>query len=112
MRKLLAFLCICVQIVPSWGQSVLRTPNGVRVETEKACIELECFSSSIIRVKKYPVGKTPDKQSLSVTMQPEKVKYKLQETKGEVVLTTSELVAIMDIAQKQVRFTDKEGKPC
>lgn len=34
----------------------------------------------------------------------------MQETKGEVVLTTSGLVAIMDIAQKQVRFTDKEGK--
>ena len=43
-------------------------------------------------------------------MQPEKVKYKLQETKGEVILATSELVAIMDIAQKQVRFTDKDGK--
>ena len=43
MRKLLAFLCICVQIVPSWGQSVLRTPNGVKVETETTCIELECF---------------------------------------------------------------------
>lgn len=43
-------------------------------------------------------------------MQPEKVKYKLQETKGEVILTTSELVVIMDIAQKQVRFTDKDGK--
>ena len=110
MRKLLAFLCICVQIVPSWGQSVLRTPNGVKVETGTTCMELECFSSSIIRVKKYPVGKTPDKQSLSVTMQPEKVKYKLQETKGEVILATSELVAIMDIAQKQVRFTDKDGK--
>lgn len=62
MRKLLAFLCICVQIVPSWGQSVLRTPNGVKVETGTTCMELECFSSSIIRVKKYPVGKTPDKQ--------------------------------------------------
>ena len=110
MRKLLAFLCICVQIVPSWGQSVLRTPKGVKVETGTTCMELECFSSSIIRVKKYPVGKTPDKQSLSVTMQPEKVKYKLQETKGEVILATSELVAIMDIAQKQVRFTDKDGK--
>ena len=110
MRKLLAFLCICVQIVPSWGQSVLRTSNGVKVETGTTCMELECFSSSIIRVKKYPVGKTPDKQSLSVTMQPEKVKYKLQETKGEVILATSELVAIMDIAQKQVRFTDKDGK--
>ena len=60
MRKLLAFLCICVQIVPSWGQSVLRTPNGVKVETGTTCMELECFSSSIIRVKKYPVGKTPD----------------------------------------------------
>lgn len=62
MKKLLAFICLCIQIVPIMGQSVLRTSHGVKVETKAACVELECFSSSIIRVKKYPswasAGKT------------------------------------------------------
>lgn len=110
MRKLFVCLCICVQISPLWGQSVLRTPNGVKVETGTVCMELECFSPSIIRVKKYPAGKVPEKQSLSVTMQPEKVRYRLRESKEEVVLSTSELVAIMDRTRQQVRFTDKAGK--
>ena len=77
MKKLLAFICLCIQIVPIMGQSVLRTSHGVKVETKAACVELECFSSSIIRVKKYPLGQAPEKQSLSVTMQPKKVKYKI-----------------------------------
>lgn len=110
MRKLLVFLCICMQIVPLWGQSVQRIPQGVKVETDAACVELECFSPSIIRVKKYPAGRTPEKQSLSVIMQPEKVKYKLKEAGGQVTLTTSQLSVVLDVAQNQVRFADKDGR--
>ena len=99
MKKLLAFICLCIQIVPIMGQSVLRTSHGVKVETKAACVELECFSSSIIRVKKYPLGQAPEKQSLSVTMQPEKVKYKIQEANNQVILTTSELTVLLDIIQ-------------
>ena len=92
------------------GQSVLRTSHGVKVETKAACVELECFSSSIIRVKKYPLGQAPEKQSLSVTMQPKKVKYKIQEANNQVILTTSELTVLLDIIQNQVRFATKDGK--
>ena len=110
MKKLLAFICLCIQIVPIMGQSVLRTSHGVKVETKAACVELECFSASIIRVKKYPLGQAPEKQSLSVTMQPEKVKYKIQEANNQVILTTSELTVLLDIIQNQVRFATKDGK--
>lgn len=110
MKKLLAFICLCIQIVPIMGQSVLRTSHGVKVETKAACVELECFSSSIIRVKKYLLGQAPGKQSLSVTMQPEKVKYKIQEANNQVILTTSELTVLLDIIQNQVRFVTKDGK--
>lgn len=110
MKKLLAFICLCIQIVPIMGQSVLRTSHGVKVETKAACVELECFSSSIIRVKKYPLGQAPEKQSLSVTMQPEKVKYKIQEANNQVILTTSELTVLLDIVQNQVCFATKDGK--
>ena len=110
MKKLLAFICLCIQIVPIMGQSVLRTSHGVKVETKAACVELECFSSSIIRVKKYPLGQAPEKQSLSVTMQPEKVKYKIQEANNQVILTTSELTVLLDIVQNRVRFATKDGK--
>lgn len=110
MKNLLVIMCLCIQIVPLWGQSVSRTPHGVKVETKVACVELECFSSSIIRVKKYPLRQMPEKQSLSVTMQPEKVKYKIQEVDNQVILTTSELTVSLDIVQNQVCFVTKDGK--
>ena len=71
MKKLLAFLCICMQLVPLWGQAVSRISNGVKVESGTVCVELECFSPSIIRVKKYPSGKIPEKHSLSVVKRPQ-----------------------------------------
>lgn len=110
MKKVIVFLCICVQLVPLWGQAVRRLNNGVQVETGTVCVELECFSPSIIRVKKYPAGTAPQKQSLTVTMQPEGVKYKLQEKDNRVVLTTSELLVSMDITQNCISFTTKDGK--
>ena len=33
MKKLLAFICLCIQIVPIMGQSVLRTSHGVKVDS-------------------------------------------------------------------------------
>lgn len=110
MKKLLAFLCICMQLVPLWGQAVSRISNGVKVEAGTVCVELECFSPSIIRVKKYPSGKLPEKQSLSVVKQPENVKYKLQEKDNRMTLITSKLSVSLDIAKNQVCFTDKGGK--
>lgn len=110
MKKLLVLLCICLQIAPLWGQSVQRTPQGIKVETGATCIELECFSPSIIRVKKYPSGRVPEKQSLSVIMQPEKVKYKLKEADGQVSLTTSQLNVKLNVADNQIIFTDKDGR--
>lgn len=110
MKKLLAFIGLCLQIIPITGQSVLRIPYGVKVETKAACVELECFSSSIIRVKKYPLGQAPEKQSLSVTMQPKKVKYKIRKANNQIILTTSELNVLLDIVQNQISFVTKGGK--
>ncbi len=55
MKKLLAFICLCIQIVPIMGQSVLRT-SQIKVET-KLPVGTGVLSSSIIRVKSILLGK-------------------------------------------------------
>lgn len=110
MKKVVAFLFACVQLIPTWGQAVQRTPNGLKVETETMCVELECFSPSIIRVKKYPVGAVPQKQSLTVVKQPEKVEYEWRQEDGRVALVTSGLIVSLDTALRQISFADKEGR--
>lgn len=39
---------------PLMGQSVLRTAQGIKVNTENNCVGISCFSPSIVRVMKYP----------------------------------------------------------
>ena len=61
MKKLLAFICLCIQIVPIMGQSVLRTSHGVKVETKAACVTgvLFCFHYSCEEVSSWAsAGKT------------------------------------------------------
>ena len=83
MKKLLAFICLCIQIVPIMD-NLYWYFTWSKKSRDKSCL---CGTGVllffIIRVKKYPLGQAPEKQSLSVTMQPEKVKYKIQEANNQ-----------------------------
>ena len=59
IKKFFALLLLALCCAPSWGQSVRRTANGWQAENGKLCVELEVFSPSIVRVKKYPAGQQP-----------------------------------------------------
>ncbi|MDR0938849.1 MAG: DUF5110 domain-containing protein [Mediterranea sp.] len=112
MRTILVSLLVCAQLLPLRGQTVTCVPTGVKVTLETTCVELECFSPSVVRVKKYPLGATaqaPAKQSLSVVKRPEKVKFRLRESDGRVTLSTSRLDVSFDIARDQVSFADTKG---
>ena len=109
MKEISALLLLGVCCLPSWTQNVRRTANGWQAETEQMCVELEAFSPSIVRVKKYPAGEDPGKQSYSVIMQPEKVKAKFKERDGKIQFTTSQLQVTYDIEADQFIFADKAG---
>ncbi len=103
-------LCLWIWAVPTWGNLIQRTSTGVRMEIGSNNVELQCFSPSIVRVLKYPVGKAPVKQSLSVTKQPDNVKFDIREEAGNVILSTADLVIIVNVAANQVSFEDKQGR--
>jgi len=110
IKEFLSFLCLGISLVPVWGQAVQRTDCGVQVDNGKVCVELEAFTPSMIRVKKYPMGTNPVKHSFAVTMQPEKVDFKYKKKDGCVLFSTSSLQVVVDVEQNQVSFLDKDSR--
>lgn len=76
-------------IVPLWGESIQRTAQGIKVQTENNCVEISCYSSSIVRVMKYPEGKLPEKQSLAVVKEPGKLKLNYKKDSEKLILSTA-----------------------
>ena len=110
IKKFFALLLLALCCAPSWGQSVRRTANGWQAENGKLCVELEVFSPSIVRVKKYPAGQQPEKQSYSVVMQPSEVQTEFSERDGQVQLSTSALQVAYDVAADRFVFSDAKGR--
>lgn len=91
-------------------RSVAPTPHGVCVTAGGLCVELECFTPAVVRVKKYPRDAQPDKQSFSVVKAPERVRFRLRPTPRGVTLVTSELSVEIDTLLRCVRFADRNGR--
>ena len=62
-----------------WGNPIKRTSNGLKIEIGNNSVELQCFSPSIVRVLKYPIGKAPIKHSLSVIREPDNQRFNIRE---------------------------------
>ena len=59
----------------SYGQSYSRTDLGIKLTVDTIGIEIQFFSPSIVRVLKWPEGKTFVKESLSVVKTPQKTTF-------------------------------------
>lgn len=110
MKKMSILLYLCMWIVPLWGQSIQRTAQGIKVRTENNCVEISCYSSSIVRVMKYPEGKLPEKQSLAVVKEPEKLKLNYKKEGEKLILSTALITVTFDVSSNQISFTDNKGR--
>lgn len=93
------------------GQTVERTESGVRFSTSQPVLngEIVFYSPSIVRVVKYPSAEMPEKKSYPVVMTPQKVDFSFGQKAEEVVLTTSNLVVILDAETGRVEYRDLKG---
>ncbi len=100
----------------SWlmAQDVVKTPQGIRLETSNgSCYgEVMFYSPSIVRVVKYAeTGQSAsERQSLSVVMAPQKVKFNLSQKGDDVEIKTSAMLLQVNKADGTLRFMDRGGR--
>ncbi len=94
MKRCLVLLIVVSTVCPiSSGQSYSRTDLGIRTAIDGIGIEIQFYSPSIVRIVKWPEGKSFSKESLSVTMTPQKTDLGLKQ-KGDELIVRSKAIAV------------------
>ena len=94
MKRCLVLLIVVSTVCPiSSGQSYSRTDLGIRTAIDVIGIEIQFYSPSIVRIVKWPEGKSFSKESLSVIMTPQKTDLGLKQ-KGDELIARSKTIAV------------------
>jgi alpha-D-xyloside xylohydrolase len=91
------------------SQSFQKTTAGIKSEAGPVGIEVRFYSPSIVRIVKWPAGKTFQKESLSVIKTPEKTDFKIRQQGQVVSLSSATLTVTLDLNSGIISFSDKKG---
>ncbi|MCF8357896.1 MAG: glycoside hydrolase family 31 protein [Prolixibacteraceae bacterium] len=92
------------------SQTYQKTDNGIKTTVELTNVEIEFYSPSIVRVKKWPEKSCFLKESLSVVHQPGKTNIEINK-KGNTLLLKSEKVQVsLGLNDGVLSFISASGK--
>jgi alpha-D-xyloside xylohydrolase len=102
-----AFFLFFSQICQS--QAFEKTASGVKTTIHSVQLEVQFYTPSIVRIIKYPEGKSPVKQSLSVVKTPQTVSFSAKQQGERLVVKSNRLVISVNLSNGDIRF-ESEGK--
>lgn len=103
-------LILCLTSLNSIAQSYEKTNLGVKSSINSTVVEIQFYSSKIVRVIKYPAGKTFEKKSLSVVKVAENTKFTIDKKGTNVSLKSSSVEAVLNLNDGTVNFKTLDGK--
>ncbi|WP_374459377.1 TIM-barrel domain-containing protein [Chryseobacterium taeanense] len=92
------------------AQSYQKTDSGLKFSTDNLNIELKLYGENTIRIIKYPLGKSFEKNSLAVIKQEQKTKFSVSEKKNIISLKTNDLNIFIDANNGEITYKLSSGK--
>ena len=92
-----------------WGenyhaQSYHKNDYGIVFSKENTTTEIKFYSSNIVRIIKYPIGKPSEKNSLSVIKKEQKTQFSVSENKNVISLKTADLQIFINPENGKINF--------
>lgn len=105
-------LIITVIIVSGniYSQSYQKTDSGLKFSAGNLNFELKLYGENMVRIIKYPVGKSFEKNSLSVIKKEQKTKFSVSESKNIISLRTNDLNILIDAKSGKITYKSSSGK--
>lgn len=102
-------------IIWGWGenynaQSYQKDDYGIIFSKENSTTEIKFYSSNIVRIIKYPIGKTSKKNSLSVIKAAQKIKFSVSESNNNIVLKTTDLQIFINSEKGEINFKSSSNQ--
>ena len=92
------------------AQSYQKTDLGLKFSNDNMNVELKLYGENTIRIIKYPLGKSFEKNSLSVIKKEEKSKFSVSENKNILSLKTDDLNILIDAKNGTITYKSASGK--
>ena len=103
----LNFLLFFFISLTTTAQTYQKTDLGIKTVINAVQIELQFYSPSIVRVIKYPEGKTCEKQSLSIIQTPQKTAINIKRQGDELSLKSEKLEVLLNLKTGIVAFANQ-----
>lgn len=102
--KILIITLFILVTVSVTAQTYQKTDYGVKTVINSKNIEICFYNSSIVRVLKYPQGKSYSQKSLSVIQNPQKTSFKLIDKGNELLIKGEKINISLDLKNGKVAF--------
>jgi alpha-D-xyloside xylohydrolase len=93
----------------SYGQTYSRTDLGIKYAVDSIAIEIQFYSPTIVRVLKWPEGKTFIKESLSVVKTPQKTTFDIRQKGDDLILKSESLLVLLNLKNGSISFKTPEA---
>jgi alpha-D-xyloside xylohydrolase len=96
-------------VISATAQSFQKTEMGIKSVINSVGIEIQFYNPSMVRVLKWPEGKSFKKESLSVIATPQKTSVKIKQEGDKLFLTSEKLTVILNIKNGRISYTTSTG---
>lgn len=92
------------------AQSYQKTDSGLKFSNDNMNVEVKFYGENTIRIIKYPLGKSFEKNSLSVIKQEQKTKFSVSENNHVISLKTNDVHLFIDTKNGEITYNSSSGK--
>jgi alpha-D-xyloside xylohydrolase len=106
----LFLLMLAVNFTNSWSQAWQKTDLGIKSIINSQAIEIQFYSPAIVRVLKWPEGKSFTKESLSVIKSPQKTAYSVKQEGNELSVTSESVRVSLNLKSGKISYSTNKGE--
>jgi alpha-D-xyloside xylohydrolase len=111
MKRCLTLLLTVFFIAASANaQSYQKTESGVKSVINSVGIEIQFYSPSIVRILKWPDGKTFKKESLAVIKTPQKTSFTLKQSGDLLTVKSENIQVILNLKTGNLSYSTLKGE--
>lgn len=111
MKKVQAYFLLCCLFTSTQliAQAYQKTNLGIKTSSQSMTVEIQFYSSTIVRVLRVPEGVASAKTSLSVIKSPEKTDLKITDDGKIVTISSNSIKVSYDLTTGKVSYSDLKG---
>jgi alpha-D-xyloside xylohydrolase len=111
MKKFVSIVSLAISmIISATAQPYQKTELGIKSVINSVGIEIQFYNPSMVRVLKWPEGKTFKKESLSVIKTPQKTSVRIKQSGDELSLKSDNLQVVLNLKNGRISFSALKGE--